>query len=52
MVIDHICFAMKSLEEGVAYWRTIFGIRAAEKCRRELTARSEVTFLLKVTAWR
>ncbi len=27
MVIDHICFAVKNLEEGIAYWEKEFGYR-------------------------
>jgi methylmalonyl-CoA/ethylmalonyl-CoA epimerase len=25
MIIDHICFAVKDIEEGIAYWDDIFG---------------------------
>ena len=25
MVIDHICFAVKDLTEGIAYWERVFG---------------------------
>ncbi|MGB8492080.1 MAG: VOC family protein [Bacteroidales bacterium] len=25
MVIDHICFAVKDLREGIAYWERVFG---------------------------
>lgn len=25
MVIDHICFAVKNLDEGIAYWAKVFG---------------------------
>lgn len=25
MIIDHICFAVKNLSEGIDYWRKIFG---------------------------
>ena len=25
MIIDHICFAVKNLTEGVAYWEKVFG---------------------------
>ncbi len=24
MIIDHICFAVKNLEEGIAYWEKVF----------------------------
>jgi methylmalonyl-CoA/ethylmalonyl-CoA epimerase len=27
MIIDHICFAVKNLEEGIAYWEKVFGYR-------------------------
>ena len=27
MVIDHICFAVKNLEEGIAYWEKVFGYK-------------------------
>jgi methylmalonyl-CoA/ethylmalonyl-CoA epimerase len=27
MIIDHICFAVKNLEEGIAYWDRVFGYR-------------------------
>lgn len=27
MVIDHICFAIKSLEEGIAHWSNVFGYK-------------------------
>jgi len=25
MIIDHICFAVKDLNEGIAYWERVFG---------------------------
>ncbi len=27
MIIDHICFAVKNLDEGIAYWERVFGYR-------------------------
>lgn len=27
MVIDHICFAVRNLGEGIAYWNKVFGYR-------------------------
>ena len=27
MVIDHICFAVKNLEEGISYWEKVFGYK-------------------------
>jgi methylmalonyl-CoA/ethylmalonyl-CoA epimerase len=25
MIIDHICIAVRNLEEGISYWRSVFG---------------------------
>lgn len=25
MIIDHICIAVRNLEEGISYWETVFG---------------------------
>jgi methylmalonyl-CoA/ethylmalonyl-CoA epimerase len=27
MVVDHICFAVKDLDEGIAYWEFVFGYK-------------------------
>ena len=27
MKIDHICFAVKNISEGVSYWESVFGYR-------------------------
>ncbi len=25
MIIDHICFAVKDLNDGISYWKNVFG---------------------------
>jgi hypothetical protein len=27
MIIDHICFAVKNLNDGIAYWENVFGYK-------------------------
>jgi len=47
MVIDHICFAVKSLPEGIAYWRDIFGYSQMTETVQNSLQKVKVTFLSK-----
>jgi methylmalonyl-CoA/ethylmalonyl-CoA epimerase len=47
MVIDHICFAVKNLNEGIAYWRNIFGYAQMTEIVQNSLQKVKVTFLSK-----
>ena len=47
MVIDHICFAVQSLPEGVDYWRDIFGYCQMTEPIQNSLQKVKVTFLSK-----
>ncbi len=47
MVIDHICFAVKDLAEGVAYWERVFGYRQMTKPVVNSLQKVRVVFLNK-----
>jgi methylmalonyl-CoA/ethylmalonyl-CoA epimerase len=47
MKIDHICFAVKNLEEAVAYWEQVFGYRQMTRIIENSRQQVRVTFLNK-----
>jgi methylmalonyl-CoA/ethylmalonyl-CoA epimerase len=47
MVIDHICFAVKNLSEGVAYWEDVFGYRQMTRIVTNSLQKVKVIFLTK-----
>ena len=47
MVIDHICFAVKNLAEGIEYWRDIFGYDQMTEIVQNSLQKVKVTFLAK-----
>lgn len=47
MIIDHISFAVKSLEEGISYWNQTFGYRQATEIVTNSLQKVKVVFLTK-----
>lgn len=47
MNIDHICFAVKNLIEGVAYWEDVFGYKQMTEIIENTRQKVKVTFLRK-----
>ena len=47
MVIDHICFAVKDIEEGISYWENVFGYRQMTGIVVNSLQRVKVVFLNK-----
>ncbi len=47
MKIDHICFAVKNLSDGIAYWENIFGYKQMTKIVENSLQKVKVTFLNK-----
>jgi len=47
MVIDHICFAVKDLTEGVIYWEHVFGYQRKTKEIINTKQKVKVIFLKK-----
>jgi len=47
MKIDHICFAVKDLQEGISYWETVFGYRQMTEIVHNSLQKVKVTFLHK-----
>lgn len=47
MKIDHICFAVKDIQEGISYWEEIFGYRQITKVVENSRQKVKVTFLSK-----
>ena len=47
MHIDHICFAVKELEEGIQYWKDIFGYKEMTKPVINRRQKVKVVFLEK-----
>jgi methylmalonyl-CoA/ethylmalonyl-CoA epimerase len=47
MKIDHICFAVKNLTEGVDYWERVFGYKQMTKIVENSRQKVKVTFLHK-----
>lgn len=47
MNIDHICFAVKNINEGIDYWKKVFGYTQMTKIVENSVQRVKVTFLKK-----
>jgi methylmalonyl-CoA/ethylmalonyl-CoA epimerase len=47
MKIDHICFAVKDLREGISYWETVFGYRQMTDVVQNSLQKVKVAFLSK-----
>ena len=47
MKIDHICFAVRNLNDGVAYWESVFGYRQMTGIVENSLQKVKVTFLNK-----
>jgi len=47
MVIDHICFAVKDLKDGISYWKNVFGYDQKTAIITNSLQRVRVTFLHK-----
>ena len=47
MVIDHISFAVKNLEEGISYWNRVFGYRQLTNIVVNSLQKVKVVFLDK-----
>jgi len=47
MKIDHICFAVKNIMEGISYWETVFGYRQMTEVVQNSLQKVKVVFLCK-----
>ena len=47
MIIDHICFAVKSLDEGINYWQRVFDYRQMTEIIENTRQKVRVVFLSK-----
>ena len=47
MIIDHICFAVKDLKDGIAYWKNVFGYEQMTEIITNSLQKVKVTFLHK-----
>ena len=47
MIIDHICFAVKDLQEGITYWEEVFGYHQMTAIVINSLQKVKVTFLNK-----
>ncbi len=47
MKVDHICFAVKDLAEGISYWESVFGYRQMTEVVRNTLQKVKVVFLSK-----
>jgi methylmalonyl-CoA/ethylmalonyl-CoA epimerase len=47
MIIDHICIAVKDIEEGIAYWERVFGYRQMTGIVINSLQKVKVVFLKK-----
>jgi len=47
MIIDHICFAVKDLREGITYWEKTFGYSQMTEIITNTLQKVKVTFLGK-----
>jgi methylmalonyl-CoA/ethylmalonyl-CoA epimerase len=47
MTIDHICIAVKNLEEGISYWKDAFGYQRRTEMVINTLQKVKVTFLEK-----
>jgi methylmalonyl-CoA/ethylmalonyl-CoA epimerase len=47
MRLDHICFAVKDLKEGIDYWEKVFGYKQLTQIVENTRQKVKVTFLSK-----
>ena len=47
MVIDHICFAVRDIREGIKYWEDVFGYSQMTEVVENTLQKVKVTFLNK-----
>jgi len=47
MKLDHICFAVKNIEEGISYWESVFGYRQMTDIVINTLQKVKVVFLSK-----
>jgi methylmalonyl-CoA/ethylmalonyl-CoA epimerase len=47
MTIDHICFAVKNLEEGISYWNHVFGYTQMTEIVVNTRQKVKVVFISK-----
>ncbi len=47
MKVDHICFAVKNLAEGISYWESVFGYRQMTRVVLNTLQKVRVVFLTK-----
>ena len=47
MRIDHICFAVKNISEGISYWERVFGYRQMTEVVQNSLQKVKVVFLRK-----
>jgi methylmalonyl-CoA/ethylmalonyl-CoA epimerase len=47
MKIDHICFAVKDISEGISYWESVFGYRQMTEVVQNSLQKVKVAFLCK-----
>jgi methylmalonyl-CoA/ethylmalonyl-CoA epimerase len=47
MIIDHICFAVKDLNNGIAYWKNVFDYEQMTEIITNSLQKVKVTFLHK-----
>ena len=47
MIIDHICFAVKNLDEEISYWEMVFGYKQTTSIIENSRQKVKVTFLKK-----
>ena len=47
MKIDHICFAVKDLSEGITYWKDIFGYSQMTEIIENSLQKVKVTFMCR-----
>lgn len=47
MKVDHICFAVKNISEGISYWESVFGYRQMTEVIVNSLQRVKVAFLSK-----
>lgn len=50
MIIDHICFAVKDLKEGVEYWERVFGYSQMTRVVTNTLQKVKVVFLRKANS--
>jgi methylmalonyl-CoA epimerase len=47
MKIDHICFAVKNIQDGISYWDRVFGYKQMTKVVENSIQQVKVVFLCK-----